>query len=245
MNQKEAMNFAEWDEQSSKLFMDFGRYFVPERELQIKIICDLIPPLAEPFHILELCSGEGLLAGALLERFPQAIVHGFDGSIEMLQASQQRLAQYGERFAPERFDLHAHEWRETDWPLHAVVSSLAIHHLDAEEKQALYKDVYRMLSANGVLVIADLILPAHESGARVAAQTWNDAVRKRALELDGNEDAFDYFRRSEWNYYEFPDAFDKPSPLFEHLKWLEQAGFRDIDVYWLKAGHAIYGGRKP
>lgn len=244
MKQEEAIDFSEWGEQSSKLFIDFGRYFVPERELQIQTICDLIPPLDGPFHILELCSGEGLLAGALLERFPQAIVHGFDGSTEMLQASEQRLAQYGERFAPQHFDLHAREWREIDWPLHAVVSSLAIHHLDGEEKQSLYVDVYRMLSAGGVLVIADLILPVDEAGASVAARTWDEAVRRRALELDGNETAFDYFRRSKWNYYEFPDAFDKPSPLFDHFKWLEQAGFRDVDAYWMKAGHAIYGGRK-
>ena len=244
MKEEETINFSEWDEQSSKLFMDFGRYFVPERELQIQTICDLIPPLDGRFHILELCSGEGLLAGALLERFPQAIVHGFDGSTEMLHASERRLAQYGERFAPERFDLHAREWRTAAWPLHAIVSSLAIHHLDAAEKQALYADLFGMLSPGGALLIADLILPASFAGAKVAARTWDEAVRQRALELDGNEDAYNYFRRSKWNYYEFPDAFDKPSPLLDHLKWLEQAGFRDVDAYWLKAGHAIYGGRK-
>jgi tRNA (cmo5U34)-methyltransferase len=244
MKQEASMNFAEWDEQSSKLFMDFGRYFVPEREAQIQIICDLIPPLDESFHILELCSGEGLLAGALLERFPTATVHAFDGSTEMLQESERRLGHYGERFAPARFDLHAREWRSPAWPLRAVVSSLAVHHLDAEEKQALYSDVYRMLSGGGVLLIADLILPASEAGARVAARMWDEAVRERAQALDGNTDAFDYFRREKWNYYQFPDAFDKPSTLFEHLCWLQQAGFKDVDAYWLKAGHAIYGGRK-
>ena len=238
------MNFAEWDEQSSKLFMDFGRYFVPEREQQIQIICDLIPPLDDAFHILELCSGEGLLAGALLERFPQATVHAFDGSMEMLQESKRRLGQYGERFCPARFDLHARAWREASWPLRAVVSSLAIHHLDAEEKQQLYADVYRMLSKGGAFLIADLILPASRAGARVAARMWDAAVQERALELDGNTSAFDYFRREKWNYYEFPDSFDKPSSLFEHFKWLEQAGFTEVDAYWLKAGHAIYGGRK-
>jgi tRNA (cmo5U34)-methyltransferase len=101
-----------------------------------------------------------------------------------------------------------------------------------------------MLAPNGVLLIADLVQPASAAGINVAAQTWDEAVRGRALELDGNEDAFAYFRRTEWNYYEFPDEFDKPSPLFHHLKWLEQAGFRDVDAYWMKAGHAIYGGRK-
>ena len=244
MSEPEAIAKAEWDEQSSKLFIDYGRYFVPERELQIQTICDLIPPLDGPFHLLELCCGEGLLAGALLERFPDCIVHGFDGSAEMLQKSQQRLARYGERFAPQQFDLHAREWREAMWPLRAVVSSLAIHHLDAAEKQQLYRDVYQMLDAGGVFVIADLIQPVHEAGAGAAARTWDEAVRKRALELDGNTDAFDYFRRTKWNFFEFPDEFDKPSPLFDHLKWLEQAGFASVDAYWLKAGHAIYGGRK-
>jgi SAM-dependent methyltransferase len=245
MTEPESSIWAEWDEESSQRFIDYGRYFVPERELQIRTICDLIPPCAGPFHVLELCSGEGLLAGALLERFPGCIVHGFDGSAAMLQESSRRLAQYGERFAPQQFDLHAREWREPSlWPLQAVVSSLAIHHLDAEEKQRLYADVYRLLSPGGVLLIADLMQPKSAAGTKVAARTWDEAVRRRALELDGNETAFDYFRREEWNYYEFPDAFDKPSPLFAHLKWLEQAGFRDVDAYWMKAGHAIYGGRK-
>jgi cyclopropane fatty-acyl-phospholipid synthase-like methyltransferase len=185
-----------------------------------------------------------LLAGALLERFPDCIVHGFDGSTGMLQQSRLRLAQYGERFAPEQFDLHAREWREAQWPLQAVVSSLAVHHLDAEEKRQLYADVYRMLDVGGVLLIADLIQPANEAGAQVAARTWDEAVRQRALELDGNEDALAFFRRTKWNYYEFPDSFDKPSPLFDHLKWLDEAGFKDVDAYWLKAGHAIYGGHK-
>lgn len=237
-------DWQEWDEENSKLFMDYGRYFVPEREQQIQIICDLIPPRDEPFHILELCCGEGLLANALLERFPNAIVHGFDGSTEMLQQSQRRLAQYGERFMPEHFDLHAQEWRKPAWPLRAVVSSLAIHHLDAREKQELYADVYGMLGVGGALVIADLILPSSEAAMKVAARAWDEAVRERSLELDGTEDAFDYFRRTKWNYYESPDEFDKPSPLFDHLRWLEQAGFSEVDAYWLKAGHAIYGGRK-
>jgi trans-aconitate methyltransferase len=243
--QDEAANSAEWDEDSSRLFMDYGRYFVPERELQIKTICDLMePPREGPFHILELCSGEGLLAEALLKRFPEAIIHGFDGSDAMLAASARRLAHYGERFAPRPFNLHAREWRESEWPLQAIVSSLAVHHLDAEEKQQLYTDLYRMLAAPGVLVIADLIQPAHQAGVRVAAETWNEEVRRRALELDGTTDALDYFRREHWNYYEFPDSFDKPSPLSDHLKWLEQAGFRGVDAYWLKAGHALYGGHK-
>jgi hypothetical protein len=38
---------------------------------------------------------------------------------------------------------------------------------------------------------------------------------------------------------------DKPSPLFEQLKWLEAAGFESMDVYSMAAGHAVYGGQMP
>ena len=33
-----------WGEDDSRSFLDYGRYFVPERERQIGIIGELIPP---------------------------------------------------------------------------------------------------------------------------------------------------------------------------------------------------------
>lgn len=44
--------------------------------------------------------------------------------------------------------------------------------------------------------------------------------------------------------YRHPDPVDKPSRLMDQLLWLEQAGWRDVDVYWMRAGHAMFGGRK-
>ncbi len=242
--QQDAPNKLGWNEQDSRAFIDFGQYFVPDREVQIQTICNLIPPHMEPFHIVELCCGEGLLAAALLEQFPTCIVHGFDRSPEMLQHAQLRLAQFNGRFTLQVFDLAAPTWRNLAWPVHAVVSSLAIHHLDAQQKQDLYRDVYRMLVAEGVFIIADVIQPVHHLGVVVAARAWDDAVRHQSLKLDGNTRAFDVFLQDKWNLYRHPDPIDKPSRLFEQLKWLEQAGFVDVDVYWMKAGHAIFGGRR-
>ena len=130
------------------------------------------------------------------------------------------------------------------WPVHAVVSSLALHHLDALQKQALFHDLYQVLQPGGVLLIADLIQPAHPRGIEVAAKGWDAAVLQRAMALDGDSRAFDYFQRDQWHYYRYPDAMDKPAQLFDQLKWLEQAGFVEIDVYWMHAGHALFGGFK-
>ena len=235
-----------WTETNSQTFLDYGRYFVPERERQIETICGLIPPVPSGAEIVELCCGEGLLAQALLERLPDATVRGMDGSSEMLAAAGKRLAGFGGRFQPQHFDLASSDWRAKIRDAHAVVSSLAIHHLDGPEKQALFADVYRMLIPGGVFVIADVIAPAGKQAESVAAGAWDWAVRQRSLELDGNLDGFELFQREEWNLYRHfdPDDIDKPSPLFAQLQWLAAAGFVDVDVYWMQAGHAIFGGVK-
>ena len=164
----------------------------------------------------------------------------------MLERAKANLQSYKKRFEGKLFDLAAHEWRTYAWPLHAVVSSLAIHHLDAAEKQDLFRDVYRMLRAGGVFVIADVAQPTNEQGKYVAARSWDQSVRERALELDGDASAFEHFQRQKWNLFADPnpDPMDKPSTLFEQLRWLEQAGFAEVDVHWMKAGHAIFSGRK-
>ncbi len=120
-----------WSEEDSENFIDYGRYYVPEREQQIETICSLIPDTPPPSHLVELCCGEGLLSHALLERLPNATVHALDGSPKMLAHARTRLARYGDRFDTTQFDLAATDWRTFPWPVTGVVSSLAIHHLDA------------------------------------------------------------------------------------------------------------------
>jgi len=234
-----------WGKDASREFIDYGRYFVPERETQIQTICGLIPPRFEPFHVLDLCCGEGLLAEEILKQYNAAIVHGYDGSPAMLTTAQKKMAPFGDRFDTRSFDLADPGWRTVVWPLHAVVSSLAIHHLDGVEKQQLFADVEQMLAPGGAFIIADVVQPTNQFGTAVAAGAWDRAVQKRAIALDGNMAAYDFFKEEKWNMYRHPDPIDKPSTLFDQLQWLTEAGFDAVDVYWMQAGHAIFGGRKP
>lgn len=233
-----------WSEENSLDYLDTGRYFVPDRQEQIDTICALVPQNEQPAVLLELCCGEGLLAEALLKHDPACRVIGLDGSAVMLEHARQKLAAYGERFEAHFFELGALDWRKTQPPLRAVISSLAIHHLDGAEKQALFRDIHQMLLPGGVLVIADLVQPASLLGQELAAEAWTASVRQQNLALDGNTQVFDQFHKTEWNIFSYPDPMDKPSAIFEQLRWLEQAGFQAADVYWMKAGHAIYGAQK-
>jgi tRNA (cmo5U34)-methyltransferase len=236
-----------WDEESSRTFLDYGRYFVPERDRQMRIVCGLIPPPPAGARLVELCAGEGLLSCALLERFPACRVLALDGSAEMRRATLATCAAHANRLTVQPFDLAARGWRCFPEPIHAVVSSLAVHHLDGAQKRELFSDMAAALAGGGVIVIADIVRPASTRGFAIAAEELDEIVRAQARALDGHFGAFEQFERLGWNYFRAPDAdpIDQPSPLLDQLKWLEAAGLVDVDVHWLVAGHAIFSGRKP
>ncbi len=236
----------DWGEENSQLFIDYGRYFVPDREVQLATICQMDPATDEPFNVHELGCGAGLLARALLERFPACTVYGYDGSPAMLDHARRTLAPFGKRFQGAHFDLAASDWRTPPFPVRAVVSSLVIHHLDGPQKQQVFRDMYHLLQAGGALVIADVVEAANDLTAGVAAEAWDTAVMERAQAIDGHPAAFQFFQRERWNMYRYfnPDDIDKPSRLFDQLSWLARAGFIHVDVAWMRAGHAIFGGWK-
>jgi tRNA (cmo5U34)-methyltransferase len=247
MNVDNYENGNKWDESTSREFIDYGQYFIPDRKHQMQWMAGLTADLVQPASFVELCCGEGLLSELLLEIYPGSTVHAYDGSSEMLKRARNRLSRFGDRFQWEVFDLTSTSWRKPRYPVNAVLSSLAIHHLTGPQKKALYLDIYRMLAPGGLLVIADLIEVLDTAGKRLAAKEWDEDVRSKSLELDATNHMFDIFTKENWNIHHYldPEDIDKPSPLFDQLKWLENAGFTGVDVYWLYAGHAIFAGRKP
>lgn len=235
-----------WDEEVSQRFIDYGRYFVPARETQMRIMVDLLRHLPGPCTILELCCGEGLLAEMLLEGLPGSVYIGMDGSSLMLDHALQRLSRFGTRSRLMIFELADRSWRILEQPVQAVVSSLAIHHLDGEGKRQLFQDVHAMLGDGGAFIVADMIEPSTHPGRIVAAASWDEVVRQRSFELDGTTAGLEFFLREGWNTYRSTDVddIDHPSRLFDQLKWLELAGFVDIDVHFFQAGHALFSGWK-
>jgi tRNA (cmo5U34)-methyltransferase len=55
---------------------------------------------------------------------------------------------------------------------------------------------------------------------------------------------YQQFIDDRWTLYEYPDPLDMPSAAPDHLQWLAEAAFDAVNVFWERAGHAIYGGYK-
>jgi tRNA (cmo5U34)-methyltransferase len=236
-----------WEEEDSERFVEFSEIVVPSRHEQARLICDLIPADPDEWFLgVDIACGEGKLSRAILDRFPQAQMTLLDGSETMLTRAAENLADYAYQIDLRTFDLFDDDWLEELPRRHrCIVSSLAIHHLDDEGKRRLFRRLYEHLGPGGALIIADLVHPPNDRVAEAWANEWDRDVREQSLARTGSLHAFEQFQDG-WNHYRTPDLeFDKPSRLPDQLRWLEEAGFAGVDCYWLRAGHAIYGGYKP
>jgi L-threonylcarbamoyladenylate synthase len=105
-------------------------------------------------RVLELGTGTGETAARLLARHPQATLVGIDVSAEMLAMARARLP--GERISLQVARL---EEPLPDGEFDLVASVLAVHHLSALDKRALFRRVRGALAPGGRFVLGDVIVP--------------------------------------------------------------------------------------
>lgn len=234
-----------WTEDDSRLYKQLASIAVPARAEQIATILTLLPfEQNQVFRIAELAAGEGQLSYAILSAFPNAQVIALDYSETMRQTTSQRLMKFADRVTVDFFEMSSSVWYSQVMGVDAVVSSLCLHHLENDEKRILFAEMAQRLSTNGVLLIADLVAPQRDEVRHLFESTWDRSARIQSLEKFETLELAELFNRKQWNIFAYPDPADKPAPLIDQLFWLKDAGFSLVDVFWMQAGHAIFGGYK-
>lgn len=182
-------------------------------------------------RILDIGSGHGVLAGAILEAFPNAEAVGLDMSEPMMEEGHRRMAGFGDRFSYHVGDFSAGTLPQ-DLPgtFDLVVSSRAIHHIPPDGKRSLFADVYSRLNPGGCFFDIDNMRPRDEV-LRDRYATIRDPVRaaearaRRAQRPGGGS--------REWS-----------DPVEEQLPLLQEAGFQHVDCFHKKMDRAMIGGYK-
>lgn len=239
-----------WSEADSEAFLSHSEIFVPGRTEQIASLLHLIPArIEETFTIVELAAGGGVLARAILEKFPCCHYVALDGSAVMRDRLSHTLSEFGKRVEVRPFELEEQEWRSAlPMPLRCVLSSLAVHHLSDEGKRQLFQDMFTRLEPGGVVLLADIVKPATPRIANLYARQYDEIVHAQSLAAYGDLRGYESFQELRWNYFSYdyadPDSYDTPSLLSDQLLWFREAGFSMADCFWMQAGHAIYGGYK-
>jgi tRNA (cmo5U34)-methyltransferase len=238
-----------WNENTSDSFINYGNIFVPDRARQYQRICNLLPKFSTDVNVLDICCGEGLLSFEIAKKSSFYNMYCYDGSPVMLENAKKHLTRLPNNSYFKHFDLLNFEQGDFPNGCNIIVSSLAVHHLNDKRKQEFYKFANNLLPKNGLIVIVDVILPMCKEAMITAADDWDIAAYKQSLNFTGSLSAYDTFKKDKWNMYHYLDdkdymSYDMPSPLFDQLKWLNQAGFSKVDVLWMYAGHAIFYGIK-
>lgn len=107
--------------------------------------------------VLDVGSGPGFLAERVLNGSEVASYHLFDFSPQMLELSQVRLRDFGERTVFHQGSFLDEGWRRSlPAPLDAIVSMQAIHEVRHSSRiPKLYRELRLLLREGGVILIAD------------------------------------------------------------------------------------------
>jgi tRNA (cmo5U34)-methyltransferase len=135
----------------------------------IETILRLLPfEAAASFTVLELGSGTGVLAAALLERFPNARLTMLEESSALRTAAERRLAAAGLHAK-----MHGTSFVADMLPrgFDAVVSLLRLHSLDDIARRGVYRGIYAALVPNGLFLVGDRTRPVSAGVLELYART--------------------------------------------------------------------------
>lgn len=186
-----------------------------------------VPPDA-PLRVLDIGTGLGAAAAALLDAFPVATAVGLDISEEMIRRGHERMAAYGDRVCFVLGDFSSGLPASVEGDFDAIISSIAIHHLPPEGKPRLYAACARRLRPGGALLNLDYVQPPDAS------------LIERYQALRAREDAERGLQATDGR--QAPPRHFHGGKLDEHLAWLGAAGLTAVDCFYKRLNLALVGG---
>lgn len=212
-------------------FDDLIVQLIPDYAKMFGILADLLPfkPGSAPC-ILDLGCGTGTLAQGLFRRWPE-------GQFTLLDLAAPMVEQARQKMAGAQAEYLVSDFADGTLPggQDAVVSSLALHHLETDQdKQRVYAQIFEALKPGGVFYNLDVVRAASPRLEAIQREQWRQfmALSKPLEEVD-----------SLW--LETHDAEDRPAVLKNQLAWLEEIGLEEVEVLHRRYNFALYGGRKP
>jgi tRNA (cmo5U34)-methyltransferase len=240
MQEPEDTNAAIW---KTDIGVNFWKSTASDRERRRAghrvLMAELLPFASdEPFTFLDLGAGTGAASRTILDHFTAAHAILADFSPQMMAQGVVELEPYEGRYSYVEFDLT----RPGGWPpqipvpVHAVISSLCVHHLNDERKQTLFGEILQGLAPGGWYLNYDPVVPPDP----VVEEAWLRAGDRRDPSAAGKR-----AHRTAEEQFRYENHVRYMIPLDPQVGFLRTAGFEGVDVYWKELDFVIYGGRRP
>lgn len=177
---------------------------IPHRHIAEEMLLEALPTRVA--RCLDLGTGDGRLLAAVRTRHADAMLTGLDTSEPMLGRAAEQFD------ADPLVELRTHDLNVPlveSSPIDAVVSGLAIHHLEDGRKRELFEEVHTLLVPGGVFANLDLV--------SAASSQLHERFRR---EIGRIQD----------------DPMDRLADLSDQMGWLRDAGFEEVDCHfkWLE-----------
>jgi tRNA (cmo5U34)-methyltransferase len=222
-------------------FLEGVRGAIPFAQAQIDIMLRLIAASGRPIsRVLDLGCGDGVLAAAVLDRWPEARAVLLDFSEPMLDAARKRFAG-----RPGAVDVLSADYGQPSWtrqaeafgPFDALVSGLSIHHQPDLRKRELYAEIHGLLAPGGIFVNVEHVASGSPWLAGLQEEMFLDSIAKWQPSVPREELAAKYYNRSD------KDA-NILAPVELQCEWLRAIGFTDVDCCFKAFELAVFGGRR-
>ncbi len=226
-----------------RLYDKMQRYIVPGYETLLREISNLIGRTQPSnFVALDLGCGTGNLAHHIVRQYPESTIVCIDRSLSALSFAKSKLLSVGAT----RIQFVQIDFIEQALfgNYNTVVSSFVMHHVPESRIPVLLKQIYDVLTPNGVCLIGDTV--------RVKSSQQMEQIRSRYDRfLKGNITKGyitqkDIYQRSTYMSVleELGIEFFKPVRLSFILNMFERAGFRNVQCQYQDGNLAIFGGAK-
>ena len=204
---------------------------IPGYQQMITALIDAVPFESNAaLNVIDLGSGTGTVTELFLTAFPNSRMTLLDFAPKMMEQAKVKLSGYPNC----RYLLSDFNSMEFDERYDVIFSSLALHHLvtDADKKE-FYRRILSALNPGGFFINFDPVLPSSERHVPIFAKRWNSFMN-RTLTAEESE--------SRWHKTRGDDDF--PATLTDHLRWMAEVGFIDIDVIRKDFSFAVWCGFK-
>jgi tRNA (cmo5U34)-methyltransferase len=221
---------AHFEEESSE-FDEVILKLIPHYKDMINTLISSIPYEQDaPVKVLDLGCGTGTVTQTLKKQFKNAKVTCLDLAENMIEMAKLKLHDYTD-IEYTVGDFYEYNFTEK---YDVIVSSLALHHLATDEdKKGFYKKIYEALTHGGIFLNADAVLASNKQLQKIYTAKWKEFMN---LSISMEE--------IEEKWVPAAETEDHPAKITDHIDWLREIGFKDVDILWKYYHLAVYCGFK-